>query len=91
MPEVKVGDILFLKTTGEPVQVLRILDNGYDVRRPIVTKDEGIKHIAMTVFSFEVETEGEKYNRDLHNDYLNYSRQMKLVEMTQKKEPELSN
>jgi len=80
-----VGDVLFLKTTGEPVQVLALDNDGIKVRRPIATRDNGILHNTQYFNAFELETDAEKLSRTLANDYAEYNRQMKLVEMTSPK------
>ena len=91
MADIQKGDILFLKTTGEPVQVL---DPNYPgnpavtqvaVRRPVATRDNGILHLVDYFQPFELETDAEKLSRTLANDYAEYNRQMKLVEMTSPK------
>jgi hypothetical protein len=83
--EIKVGDLMFVKTTGEPVQVLSTDKGCIEVRRPVATRDNGIQHKLECFNSYELETDSEKLSRSLSSDLAEYNRQMKLVELTSPK------
>lgn len=59
------GTLLVYKTTGELCVVLHEEDDGeYQVRRPCMTHDYGIKHAIDTVAEFELETEEDHLRRE---------------------------
>lgn len=84
---IKEGDILFLKTTGEIVQVTGGDGDNINVVRPVMTKENGIAHLDETRKSYELETAEQKNERLCEQDIQEYKRQMKLIELTQVKEP----
>lgn len=60
--EVKVGDILVIKTTGELVYVLEEKDEDgrVDVRRAIMSDNKSISHVVDVFYADELET-GEQH------------------------------
>lgn len=61
------GDLAYLKTTSEKLIVIGPTDaigTGYDVRRPIATKDNGLQHGIETFFEFELEHFDEQLARE---------------------------
>ena len=55
---IKAGEIVFIKTTEEPVYVLAVDETSAAVRRPIQTQN-GIKHVEETWALSELETSSE--------------------------------
>jgi hypothetical protein len=55
------GTVQYLKTTGEPVFVLSyVTEDKVEVRRPIQTENEGIKHCVEEFFVVELESKDEQ-------------------------------
>jgi hypothetical protein len=59
------SDLMYVRTTGEPVIVLSKIDSIADespkvnVRRPVVSDQNGIIHVVDQFFEFELSTEDE--------------------------------
>lgn len=73
-----IGDIFCLKLTGELVTVISNDNNGdgsIEVRRPVVSHDEGISHEEESFFPFELETEEAHLAREAQAMILKYKAQ----------------
>lgn len=81
-----VGDILYIKTTGEAVTVLTCPDDpthhGVEVRRATSSKDDGITHKKDYFYTYELEGEEAKFDRELQGRLLEYNAMMKFTELT---------
>lgn len=58
-----IGDLVYLKTTGEKVVVLGTTETGLSVRRPVVGTD-GVRHLTETFQAAELETFDEQATRE---------------------------
>ena len=71
-----IGDIYCLKLTGELVTVLKEFESGsIQVRRPVVSHENGIFHQVETFQPFEMETEEAHLEREAAAMLLKYKAQ----------------
>lgn len=87
---VEPGTILCFKTTGEMCLVLEdgMAKDGranLKIRRPIMTKDNGIEHEEDIVYTFELETVEEHLRREAHEMVLKTEIQEELMEALEAK------
>lgn len=91
MAKYKTGDIVFVKTTGEQVSILSFDENAavYRVRRPVMTKEDGIKHCADLFTEPELETLAEKYTSDVAREMHSFRVMDEVAKLTRpaQKEP----
>lgn len=81
----KIGDLMFVKTTNETVIVLSLPKGNcdlVDVRRPVGTKDNGIEHHLDVFHVCELQTEAEAAAVDTARQLADYHKGMKLLELT---------
>lgn len=64
MADIKAGDVVCIKTTGEHVFVRSFVDDIVNVRRPKLSRD-GIEHLADTFHINELETIDDHTNREV--------------------------
>lgn len=79
MSEIKVGEVVVVKTTGEQVFVLEVdvEDVGVKVRIPVLTRD-GIKHQKFVFTAAELETSDDRTLREMQ-EHLDQAQQFKTL------------
>ena len=84
----KAGDILCIKTTGELVVVLHVYpDEGkVEVRRPTMTRDNGIIHNAEVLLKTELETSEDHLRREANEMLIKEKIQNEFLEAHTKAE-----
>lgn len=82
----KPGELVCLKSTGElcvilgPAVDVHPQEGHYQIRRPVMTHDNGIKQVTEDVYAFELETEEEHLRREAKSMLLKVKIQDEMTE-----------
>lgn len=85
----QVGDVMYIRTTGEAVYVLAIsTDDRVEVRRPAGTREHGIVHHVDKFLQDELMTKDEARKQAMSEKIAEYKDMMSLQEMMRPEAPE---